>query len=159
MRRRRRTTRAAKIRGRLRRFSLPLTAAGGALLAYFFDPEQGRRRRAVARDRTAAGARRIARRTSQRARYAEGQVRGVAHELAPEPSKQDYDDTTLKHKIESEVLRNYDKGQVNVNVDHGVAVLRGELRRPQDIKKLERDVERVPGVAAVENLLHTPGPS
>jgi osmotically-inducible protein OsmY len=57
------------------------------------------------------------------------------------------------------VLRGPDfpKGKVNVNVENGRVVLRGELDRPEQIKALEAAVAAVPGVREVENLTHLPG--
>lgn len=135
---------------------VPAAAVAGALAAYFFDPDRGRRRRAIARDKTAATFRKLTRRAGQRARYMEGHIEGAAHAVRPDGMRRDVDDVTLKHKIESEVLRDYEPGAVNVNVDDGVAFLRGQLRRPDDVRSLERAVSRVPGIRAVENLVHTP---
>lgn len=139
-----------------KRFVVPAAAAAGAAVAYLFDPDRGRRRRAIARDKMSATFRKLARRTGQRARYAEGRIEGAVHAFRPDGMRRDADDITLKHKIESEVLRDYEPGAVDVNVDDGVAFLRGQLRRPDDVRTLERDVSRVPGIRAVENLVHTP---
>ncbi len=140
----------------IKRWMVPAACAGlGAALMYFFDPQRGRRRRAVTRDRTAATVRRASDRARKKGRYMEGKAHGLVHEMRGEAPKPSRNDATLKHKIESEVLRNYD-GKINVNVDHGVAVLRGELQQPEQITKLEEDVARVPGVKSVENLLHLP---
>jgi osmotically-inducible protein OsmY len=69
------------------------------------------------------------------------------------------DDQTLKAKIESEVFRDTaaPKGDVNVNVEHGVVYLRGQLEDQSLIGELEQRVRTVKGVDKVENLLHTPG--
>ena len=69
------------------------------------------------------------------------------------------DDQTLKAKIESEVFRDTEapKGEVNVNVEHGVVYLRGQLEDQSLIGELEQRVSTVKGVNRVENLLHTPG--
>ena len=141
----------------LKKWLFPAAVGLGAVLMYFFDPDRGRRRRAVTRDRTAATMRRTARRTQQRTRYVEGKAHGLVHEMRGEAPKPTRNDATLKHKIESEVLRNYDKSRLSINVEDGVAVLRGELQHPDDIRGLERDVERVPGVTSVRNLVHMPG--
>jgi osmotically-inducible protein OsmY len=135
---------------------IPAAAVFGALVEFFVDPRQGRRRRAVMRDRSAATFRKVTRRTGQRARYMEGHLAGAMHAVRPDRARRDYDDLTLKHKIESEVFRNYDDAKLNVNVDEGVAVLRGELRRPDEIRRLEHDVSRVAGVRSVRSLVHTP---
>jgi osmotically-inducible protein OsmY len=80
----------------------------------------------------------------------------VTH-LREEPK--DYDDQTLKAKVESEVFRPADapKGDVNVNVENGVVYLRGQVERPELIDDLESRVRAVQGVREVENLLHVPG--
>lgn len=54
------------------------------------------------------------------------------------------------------------KTSVNVNVVDGVVWLRGELKRPEQIRALEERARAVPEVRAVENLLHltkTPAPT
>jgi osmotically-inducible protein OsmY len=91
-------------------------------------------------------------------------VRAVGHKLfagvrravtmAPE-----YDDQTLKAKVESELFREEHalKGLVNVNVQHGVTQLRGELDSPAMIDELVGRTQKVRGVREVENLLHLPG--
>ena len=150
-----RNTRKRRKTRRMRRYAAPFYAALGAVVMYLFDPRDGKRRRAVARDRTAGTFRDLRRRADKRARYMEGKAQGVVHGLHGEEPKPYQNDATLKHKIESEVLRNYE-GAINVNVDDGVAVLRGQLRRPDEINKLEEDVSRVQGIVAVENLVHLP---
>ena len=60
-----------RIRRRLARFVASLTGGGavaGAVIAFFFDPQNGRRRRHMARDRTAAFFRRPAKRATRVAR-------------------------------------------------------------------------------------------
>jgi osmotically-inducible protein OsmY len=68
-------------------------------------------------------------------------------------------DTVLVSKVESEVLGDPDvpKGSVNVNAEDGVVVLRGQVERPDQIRKLEKAVRKIDGVVDVENLLHLPG--
>lgn len=137
-----------------------LSAAGitcvGAAAMYLCDPDQGRRRRAVLRERIVGTSRRMRRRTGRRARYMEGRAKGFAHHFRGAGSTPPIDDTTLKHKIESEVLRFFDASHLNVNVDDGVAVLRGQLGRPEEIRGLERAVEGIRGIVGVRNLVHLP---
>lgn len=66
------------------------------------------------------------------------------------------DDATLAHKVESELFRGRGatKASVNVNVVDGVVWLRGEVKRPEQIRRLEQKVRSVPEVRDVENLLH-----
>jgi osmotically-inducible protein OsmY len=132
----------------------------GALLAYFFDPENGKRRRHTTRDRAAgffrSGAREAARAGRGVAAEAYGVSQKVQH-LKEEPK--DFDDATLADKIRSEVLRDPDvpKGKINVNVQEGVVQLRGEVPRLELIDELVERTRKVQGVRDVENLLHVPG--
>ena len=133
----------------------------GAALTYFFDPEQGRRRRAMTRDRIAAMFRRTARRGERLGRAASAEAHGVAQKvkhLEEEPKPQP-DDVTLARKVETEIFRDADvpKGQINVNAENGKIVLRGEVGKPEMIRDLEERARNVQGVQDVENLLHLPG--
>ena len=69
------------------------------------------------------------------------------------------DDVTIAHKIETEVFRDPDvpKGQINVNVQDGVAQLRGEVQTPDMLEALVERTREVQGVREVESLLHLPG--
>jgi osmotically-inducible protein OsmY len=111
-------------------------AALGAALAYFFDPNNGKRRRKATVKRLAGFAR----------RRREG-VQGPQ------------DDVTLARKVESEIFRDADvpKGAVDVNAEHGKVVLRGEVDSTELIEELVGKARRVQGVEEVESLLHTPG--
>ena len=116
---------------------LALAAAAGAAIAYFFDPTSGRRRRALARDRSAGFARQSLRRFGRVKRHAEAEAYGLsqkAQHLTEEP-KPKPDDATLARKVETEIFRDADvpKGQ------------------------LEERARKVQGVERVENLLHLPG--
>jgi osmotically-inducible protein OsmY len=136
-------------------------AAVGALLVLFLDPRQGRRRRKELADRAAALGRRTVRRSRRLARGVAAEAYGVgkkATHLREQPKDQP-NDATLAAKVESEVFREADmpKGQVAVNAENGVVILRGEVGRPELIEELERKVRKVQGVHDVENLLHLPG--
>jgi len=111
-------------------------AALGAALAYFFDPDSGKRRRKATVKRLAGFAR----------RRREG-VQGPPQ------------DDVLARKVESEIFRDADvpKGAVDVNAEHGKVVLRGEVDSTELIEELVGKARRVQGVEEVESLLHTPG--
>ena len=111
-----------------------LGGAVGAALVYFFDPDNGRKRRKEAIKRTA----KAFRQTGRKGRP---------------------DDVTLARKVESEIFRDAEvpEGQINVNVEDGVVYLRGELEQPDLIEDLGAQARKVQGVRAVENLLHVPG--
>ena len=139
-----------------------LTLAGSAAaLTYFLDPDQGARRRAIARDRVAATFRRGSRKAERQARMVAGQAGGAAKRIAHPKSSQEpvTDDVTLARKVETEIFRDPEvpKGQINVNAEHGKVVLRGEVTSADQAKRLESQARAIPGVEDVENLLHPPG--
>ena len=133
-----------------------LGGALGALLAYFFDPQNGRRRRHVTLDRFRSGRRQAGRVGRGVAAEAYGLSQKVQH-LREEPK--DFDDATLAQKVETEIFRPADvpKGRINVNVQNGIVQLRGEVDRPELIDELVDRTRDVQGVRDVENLLHLPG--
>lgn len=139
---------------------LAVGGALGALLAYFFDPNSGRRRRHTLRDRVGGFFRSGERRAGRAGRAAAAEAYGLSQKvkhLREEPK--DYDDATLADKVRSEVFRGPDipKGNINVNVQDGVVQLRGELPRSDLIDDLVKQTRKVQGVRDVENLLHLPG--
>ena len=135
-------------------------AAIGAALVYFFDRQQGARRRNMARDRMLAFFRSRGHDAARFGRSASSEAYGLKQKaMHRQEEPKDYDDQTLKAKVESEVFRPADapKGDVNVNVENGIVFLRGQVERPELIDDLESRVRAVQGVRAVENLLHLPG--
>jgi osmotically-inducible protein OsmY len=68
------------------------------------------------------------------------------------------DDATLARRVESELFRNPDvpEGQIDVNVLDGFVQLRGEVPRPDLIEELLERAHSIEGVRDVENLLHVP---
>ena len=129
----------------------------GAAAAFFLDPVQGKRRRALARDWTLARARALG---GTAARGVGGAARGVRDRVIrledPAPPE---NDATLAHKVQSEAFSGLDLsvGQVNVNAENGIVVLRGAVQRPEQISELERRVRGIDGVVDVKNLLHLEG--
>ena len=137
-------------------------AMGGAALAYFLDPQSGRRRRHQTRDRLLSVARHGTKRGRKLVHHAgsdaAGTARRAAHALR-RPAAVELDDATLVDKVESIVFRKHDlpKGQININAENGVVYLRGQVESPELVDALEARVRKVRGVKGVENLLHTPG--
>ena len=139
---------------------LALGALLGAAIAYLIDPQNGRRRRALLRDRSAALVRQGGRKTAGAGRAVAAEAYGVSQKvqhLREEPKE--YDDATLAQKVQSEIFRDADapKGQVDVNAEDGIVVLRGEVERPELIEELVERARKVQGVRDVQNLLHLPG--
>ena len=128
----------------------------GAALSYFFDPQNGRRRRKIAVDRLAGLSRRHGKRLAKgAASQAHGLTQKATH-LKEEPKPQP-DDVTLARKVETEIFRGADvpKGKINVNAENGKIVLRGEVDSPELIDDLVSKARKVQGVQDVESLLHT----
>ncbi len=142
----------------MKRF-LSLTGIGAGLM-YFFDPEQGNRRRKMLVDRGGAFFRRGARRTTQAGRGVAATAYGVRQKTTHlREEEKDLDDVTLARKVETEIFRGAGapKGKVDVNAVDGVVYLRGELEDRAEIERLGEAAGKVEGVRGVENLLHTPG--
>jgi osmotically-inducible protein OsmY len=138
---------------------MPLFAFAGAIgaaLAYFFDPNSGRRRRKIVADKAGKYFRQVGRRAQGVGAQAQGlkaQTTRREEQEKPQP-----DDVTLARKVETEIFRDADvpKGQINVNAEDGVVFLRGEVE-PDLIEELAARARSVQGVLGVENLLHAPG--
>jgi osmotically-inducible protein OsmY len=156
--------RSARSRGRTqprRVGALVAGGAAGAAGAYFLDPNSGKRRRHIARDRVASFFRSRAADAQRGAEYAKGHAKGAAYEATRplQPERPAANDQALADRVKSEIFRPADapKGTVNVNVENGVVYLRGEVSRPEEIESLVAAAESVDGVRSVENLLHLPG--
>jgi osmotically-inducible protein OsmY len=136
-----------------------LGAAAGAAAAHLLDPESGRKRRNQMRDQAQSTATSAASAMQTQAQHAAGMVKGAAHTATPSGTRlEDPDDVTLARKVETEIFRSHDapKGTVSVDVQAGVAYLRGEA--PAEwIERLAAGARSVDGVTGVKNLLHTPG--
>ena len=85
-----------------------------------------------------------------------GKFRSVSGRVL-EPKE--YDDASLKDKVESELFREEHevKGAININAQEGVVQLRGEVPSQDLIDVLVHKTEKIQGVRGVESLLHTPG--
>jgi BON domain-containing protein len=134
---------------------------GGAGLAYFLDPQSGRRRRHVLRDRVAALVRRGGRHSVRRAKYVAGHAEGVVAEAAGvvRRPEDEADDATVKDRILSQAFREagVGTGAVAVDVSNGVATLRGTLDSIDLAHDLIERVRAVPGVQTVTPRLTVPG--
>jgi osmotically-inducible protein OsmY len=135
--------------------------AAAAALTYFFDPQNGARRRNVARDRVLGFFRQSGRKASRAGRSVASEAYGLKQKAVHirEESKPQPDDVTLARKVETEIFRDADvpKGKINVNAENGKVVLRGEVEDPGMIEDLEKAARKVMGVREVENLLHPAG--
>lgn len=133
----------------------------GIGVAYLFDPQQGKRRRRVLRDRALRLVRRSARLGIKRSRFAAGFVTGLVARARRRivPRARPADDGTVVQRIRSEALRDVgvSTSDVDVEVRDGVAVLRGSVPTRSLADDLVARVRGVPGVRGVESALDVVG--
>jgi osmotically-inducible protein OsmY len=69
------------------------------------------------------------------------------------------DDVTLTSKVETQLFRDSSvpKGAININVERGIVVLRGEVPDEEMRDRLATEAGSIGGVWSVHNLLHLPG--
>jgi hypothetical protein len=145
---------------RLAATAIAVATAVGAVLAYFFDTDRGRSRRAQTADRLAGTARKAGRPVGRTYRYVRSTLSGTVERLAhAAPTSEAWlNDETLAHKVETELFRNpsIPKGSMNVNAEHGTVVLRGVVDSQDQIDRIMLDTSAIDGVKVVRSLLRTP---
>ena len=133
----------------------------GTSLALLFDGERGARRREMLMGRGRVFYGMVNQRLNKRTQMASDKVYGDVMERVNmyQPDNPNPDDNTLRDRIESEAFghNTAPKGGYNLNVEDGIAVLRGQLDSQADIQRLITLVAEVPDVRGVESFLHTPG--
>ena len=136
-------------------------AAGGALASFLFDPARGRSRRARLADQAAATVRRAVRNGEQAVNQAKSAVEGrmAAIQAGQTTQARAIDDATLTDRVRSIVFRDdaVPKGDLNINVERGIVVLRGEVPDEALKARIVSEVEGIDGVWSVRDLLHLPG--
>jgi osmotically-inducible protein OsmY len=83
---------------------------------------------------------------------------GAVHAVTPH-RHEPMDDMTLADRVRSEIFRDHEapKGGVSVDVQSGVAYLRGEVPDEEWVERFGKAARKVTGIDGVKNLLHTPG--
>jgi osmotically-inducible protein OsmY len=135
-------------------FSFALGAATGAAAARFLTPSAGRKAAGAA----SSAASSAASAASTQAHHTANAMKGAVHSVTPHHHEA-MDDMTLADRVRSEIFRPDDapKGSVSVDVQEGVAYLRGTVPDDDWAKRLAKDAGKVTGITGVKNLLHTPG--
>lgn len=131
----------------------------GGAAAYLLDPARGRARRVRLADQTVAALRRATHRAGQLGRLQAGRIAGIASEVRHAADRRErLNDASLAEKVETMLFRSrkVPKGSININVEDGVVVLRGEVADAALRERLEKRALEVSGVTGVRNLLHLP---
>lgn len=129
---------------------------------YFLDPDRGRARRARAADQARAAVRRRTRHAARTTRQAvtdtENHLRGRVVEATGGGRYRPESDVDLRehlHQVMAET--GVPTGDVTVDVEHGVATLRGQVGTTSQLDQLVAAVAATPGVLEVQSYLHLPG--
>jgi len=128
-------------------------AAMGVLAMYVLDPEAGRRRRALARDKFIRLRTQTRRTTAVTARDLKNRAKGVVAEARGFVFGQEIDDRALEERIRSHLgflVRH--PSSIEVRALEGRAVLSGPVLS-DEVQQLIRGVKSVRGVMDVENRL------
>lgn len=130
-----------------------LGAALGAGVMYLLDPVDGRRRRALARDKMNRYGRQAGRAGARTGRDLWNRTRGTAYETSKRLRRERVPDGVLVDRVRSEMGHVvHDPTSVTVTCRGGHVTLAGEVRNEELTRLLER-VASTPGVSGVENQL------
>lgn len=125
----------------------------GAALMYVLDPERGKRRRALVRDKAVRVANRTGERLEARSRDLKNRVRGVAAEAKSLTRDEPVDDVVLEERVRAEIGRAVTTpGGIEVSVAGGAVTLSGPVLA-NEIEDLLSAVRGVRGVEEVVNAL------
>lgn len=129
------------------------TAAAGAGLMYLLDPERGRRRRAIVRDRLVRAAHRTGDAVDATSRDVGNRARGVVAELRSRLANVEVSDGVLHERVRARIGSVIGHaGAIDAAVIEGQVSLRGPVLAG-DVDRLVRRVRSVPGVREVINQL------
>jgi hypothetical protein len=138
----------------------------GAGLMFLLDPNQGRRRRALIRDKTYGYARRTADYAERTGRHLANRASGMAHEAGSYASSayssaksamgmgggQQVDDTSLADRVRSSIGRMANTSGVMCRCENGRVILTGNIPA-SGVESLVSAVRGVSGVSGVDNQL------
>jgi uncharacterized membrane protein len=128
-------------------------AAAGAISMYLLDPDHGRRRRAVMRDRLANGVSRLDDATTVASRDLRNRAQGVAHEVRSRFTREEVPDEILSERVRSRLgWAVSHPGAIEVSALSGRVTLSGAVLEREYVRLL-RAVWAVRGVADVEDRL------
>lgn len=128
-------------------------AVFGALLAYLFDPDRGRSRRARLSEQTTARGRDLSESMRKTVEYQKGVARGIIHDASEtlRPEK-DYDDQTLMQKVRSEALGYWDGSEeIEIDITDGMVKVTGSVRDSASRDQLLGLIRDVEGVGLIDD--------
>jgi hypothetical protein len=139
---------------KMRRAACVLVGAAGM---YFLDPSQGKRRRAVARDKMRSRIAHQRRRRSQQAAYQDGRQRGELFARAGAGEFHQRDNRAVAEHLHA-VLEHTDvpTADVTVEVVDDVVRVRGQVRTVDERERVLAAVGAEAGPRQVQSLLHLP---
>jgi osmotically-inducible protein OsmY len=124
-------------------------ASAGAMLAYLLDPTQGKRRRALVRDKAVSQMKSIQDAAPGLTRNLRNRARGIVAVLGSRFSHAEVSDEVLAERVRSRLGRETGHiGSVDVTVAGGEVILSG-LALENEIGGLKQAVQDVPGVRNV----------
>ena len=121
---------------------------GTAIIAYLFDPERGKGRRARAMDQARSRMKRVQEAAERRMEYQSNRLKGLKHEFTADSPTAPFDDITLRQKIKSEII-GPSQLAVDVEVQNGKVILSGELEDSQ-YQDFAKDIRKLSGVESVD---------
>jgi len=123
--------------------------AAGAAVMYYLDPQAGRRRRALVRDKSAAVGHDVKEAARSRTRRAVNHVRGAAARTRAQLSNEFVDDDVLRDRVRSKLGHLVD-APIDVEVHDGRVVLIGNLTA-RGFDELIATISTLPGVQNVDS--------
>ena len=138
-------------------FRIAAAFAAGAAAMYYLDPETGRRRRALVRDRGIAARHDLEDYAIATSRRASDKLQGAAARTRSRVSREPVDDEQLHERIRSKLGRVVERpGDIEVQVRDGYVVLSGSADE-EEIDQLVSAVTAIKGVEGVDNLVSVGG--
>ena len=130
---------------------MAVVGIGTAIVAYLFDRDRGKGRRAQLLDQTKSRVRRVAEAARQQAEYQSNRIEGLTHQFKAGESADDLDDATIRQKVKSEVMGPAELSNIEVDVRNGVVTLSGDLEDSQ-YRDLMKKIMKISGVQAVDQM-------
>lgn len=134
--------------------SFLIGAATAAVLAYLFDPDRGRSRRARLADQAAARLRDAKETAVAKTEYQQGVMKGAVHDLKEAVTADDeFSDETLLRKVQSEAVGqlNGSTSDLEIDITNGRVRLSGSLDSLEERDRLIELISRVEGVADIDD--------